>query len=135
MEYAPAQSLAQILEQLGPLRPHQVTHIGGQIASALEEVHANGIVHRDVKPGNVLVTEDGTAKLTDFGISRPIYGDVTMTDSGPVGGTIAFLASEVADGEQPTPASDVFALGATLWQAAEQLGEPVGKYAQRQSVD
>jgi hypothetical protein len=121
MEYLPGQSLAQILDRFGPLRPYQVTHIGAQIASALEAVHATGIVHRDVKPGNVLVTEDGTAKLTDFGISRPIYGDVTVTDSGLVGGTVAFLASEVADGEEPTSASDVFALGATLFAAVEGI--------------
>jgi hypothetical protein len=92
-----------------------------QIASALEAVHATDIVHRDVKPGNVLVTENGTAKLTDFGISRPICGDVTVTDSGLIGGTVAFLASEVADGEEATPASDVFALGATLFAAVEGI--------------
>jgi eukaryotic-like serine/threonine-protein kinase len=121
MKYVPSQSLAQILDGFGPLHPHQVTHIGVQIASALEAVHAQGIVHRDVKPGNVLVTENGTAKLTDFGISRPLCGDVTVTDSGVIGGTVAFLASEVADGEQATPASDVFALGATLFAAVEGI--------------
>ncbi|MGH3756029.1 MAG: serine/threonine-protein kinase, partial [Pseudonocardiaceae bacterium] len=118
MEYVPSQSLAQILDR-GPLLPQQVTHLGVQIASALEAVHAHGIVHRDVKPGNVLVTDTGTAKLTDFGISRPIFGDVTVTDSGVIGGTVAFLASEVADGQEPSPASDVFALGATLFAAVE----------------
>ncbi|MGH3670461.1 MAG: serine/threonine-protein kinase, partial [Pseudonocardiaceae bacterium] len=119
MEYVPSRSLAQILTQHGPLIPQQVTHLGAQIASALEAVHAHGVVHRDVKPGNVLVTADGTAKLTDFGISRPITGDVTVTDSGVIGGTVAFLASEVAGGEDATPASDVFALGATLFAAVE----------------
>ncbi len=121
MEYVPSQSLAQILDGFGPLHPHQVTHIGVQIVGALEAVHANGIVHRDVKPGNILVTENGTAKLTDFGISRPIRGDVTVTDSGLIGGTVAFLASEVADGQEATPASDVFALGATLFAAVEGI--------------
>ncbi|MGH3719217.1 MAG: serine/threonine-protein kinase [Pseudonocardiaceae bacterium] len=121
MEYVPSQSLAQILDRSGPLSPHQVTHIGGQIASALEAVHATGIVHRDVKPGNVLVTENGTAKLADFGISRPICGDVTVTDSAVIGGTVAYLASEVADGQEATPASDVFALGATLFAAVEGI--------------
>ncbi|MGH3695083.1 MAG: serine/threonine-protein kinase [Pseudonocardiaceae bacterium] len=121
MEYVPSQSLAQILDQSGPLSPRQVTHIGAQIASALEAVHATDIVHRDVKPGNILVTENGTAKLADFGISRPICGDVTVTDSGVIGGTVAFLASEVADGQEATPASDVFALGATLFAAVEGI--------------
>lgn len=121
MEYVPAQSLAQILDRAGPLLPRQVTHIGAQIASALEAVHAEGVVHRDIKPGNILITEDGTVKLTDFGISRPIYGDVTMTDNGVISGTVAFLASEVADGQEATPASDVFALGATLFAAVEGM--------------
>jgi eukaryotic-like serine/threonine-protein kinase len=121
LEYVPSQSLAQILERAGPLLPRHVTHIGMQIASALEAVHGHGILHRDVKPGNILVTEDGTAKLTDFGISRPICGDVTVTDSAVIGGTVAFLASEVADGKEPTPASDVFALGATLFAAVEGI--------------
>ncbi len=121
MEYVPSESLAQILDRSGPLSPHQVTHLGGQIASALEAVHATGIVHRDVKPGNILVTENGTAKLTDFGISRPICGDLTVTDSGVIGGTVAFIASEVADGQEATPASDVFALGATLFAAVEGI--------------
>ncbi|MGH3765966.1 MAG: serine/threonine-protein kinase [Pseudonocardiaceae bacterium] len=121
MEYVPSQSLAQILDRSGPLSPHQVTHLGRQIASALEAVHATDIVHRDVKPGNILVTEDGTAKLADFGISRPICGDVTVTDCGVIGGTVAFLASEVADGQEATPASDVFALGATLFAAVEGI--------------
>jgi eukaryotic-like serine/threonine-protein kinase len=121
MEYVPSQSLSQILKRFGPLNPQQATHLGVQIASALEAVHAKGIVHRDIKPGNVLVTDDGTAKLSDFGISRPICGDVTATDSGLISGTVAFLASEVAGGEEPTPASDVFALGATLFAAVEGI--------------
>ncbi|MGH3692934.1 MAG: serine/threonine-protein kinase [Pseudonocardiaceae bacterium] len=121
MEYVPSQSLAQLLDEAGPLLPRHVTHVGAQIASALEAVHARGVVHRDVKPGNILITEDGTAKLTDFGISRPICGDVTVTDSGVIGGTVAFLSPEVADGAEPTPASDVFALGATLFAAVEGM--------------
>jgi eukaryotic-like serine/threonine-protein kinase len=121
MEYVPSQSLAQILDQFGPLPAHQVSRIGVQIASALEAVHAAGILHRDIKPGNILVTENGTAKLTDFGISRPIYGDVTVTDSGLIGGTVAFLGPEIAGGEEPTASSDVFALGATLFAAAEGM--------------
>lgn len=118
MEYVPSQSLAQILDQVSALTPPQVTYLGAQIASALEAVHARGIQHRDVKPGNILVTRGGIAKLTDFGISRSICGDVT-TESGVVGGTVAFMASEVAGGDEPTPESDVFSLGATLFAAVE----------------
>jgi eukaryotic-like serine/threonine-protein kinase len=118
MEYVPSQSLAQILDRAGALGPQYVTHIGAQIAGALEAVHAQGILHRDVKPGNILVTRDGTAKLTDFGISRSICGDVTA-DSVVVGGTVAFMAPEVAGGEDTTRASDIFSLGATLFKAVE----------------
>jgi serine/threonine protein kinase len=118
MEYVPSQSLAHILDGAGALAPQHATHIGAQIAGALEAVHAQEILHRDVKPGNILVTEDGTATLTDFGISRSICGDVTA-DSGVVGGTPAFMAPEVARGEDATPASDVFSLGATLFKAVE----------------
>jgi hypothetical protein len=115
MEYFPAPDLAQH----GTLPPEQVARIGAQLASALEAVHAAGIVHRDIKPGNVLMTDDDRAKLSDFGISRTVHGDVTVTDTGLVAGTPGYLAPEVAKGDDPTPASDVFSLGATLFAALE----------------
>lgn len=88
----------------------------------LAAAHRAGIVHRDVKPGNVLLGDDGsTVKVTDFGISRAV-GDVTLTATGEISGTPAFLAPEVARGEEATFASDVFALGATLYMAVE--GDP-----------
>ncbi|HEX4703634.1 MAG TPA: serine/threonine-protein kinase, partial [Pseudonocardiaceae bacterium] len=121
MEYVPADSLATVLARHGPLPPHDVAWIGAQIASALAAAHEVGVVHRDVKPGNVLRTDNGTAKLVDFGISRAV-GEVVMTATGLVFGTPAYLAPEVANGEVPTPASDVFALGATLYAAVE--GQP-----------
>ncbi|MBV8995142.1 MAG: protein kinase, partial [Pseudonocardiales bacterium] len=91
------------------------------IASALAAAHAAQIVHRDVKPGNILIADDGTAKITDFGVSRAV-GDVTVTQTGMMAGTPAFLAPEVARGQLPTPASDVFSLGATLYAALEGQG-------------
>ena len=100
------------------LEPMEVARIGAQIADALAAAHDAGIVHRDVKPGNVLLATDGTAKITDFGISRAV-GDVTVTATGLMAGTPAYLAPEVARGEQPIPASDVFALGSTLYAAVE----------------
>ncbi|MEV8442402.1 protein kinase [Actinosynnema sp. NPDC051121] len=117
MEYLSARTLADRIAQ-GPLPVAQVTAIGAQIAGALAAAHAAGIVHRDVKPGNVLLTEDGTAKITDFGIARAA-GDVTVTRTGLLAGTPAFLSPEVARGAEPGPASDVFALGATLYAAVE----------------
>lgn len=121
MEYVPARSLAG----RGTLPPDQVARIGAQLAGALEAVHAAGVVHRDVKPSNVLVTEDGRAKLSDFGISRADHGDVTLTGSGAIAGTPGYLAPEVANGLDATPASDVFSLGATLFAAVEGVS-PVG---------
>ncbi|OKI23208.1 hypothetical protein A6A25_35375 [Saccharothrix sp. CB00851] len=117
MEYLPARTLADLIAQ-GPLPAERVLRIGAQIAGALAAAHAAGIVHRDVKPGNVLLTEDGTAKITDFGIARAV-GDVTVTRTGLLAGTPAFLSPEVARGGEPGPASDVFALGATLYAAVE----------------
>ena len=117
MEYLPARTLADLIAR-GPLPVERVTAIGAQIAGALAAAHAAGIVHRDVKPGNVLLTDDGTAKITDFGIARAI-GDVTVTKTGLLAGTPAFLSPEVARGGEPGPASDVFALGGTLYAAVE----------------
>ncbi|QQQ73545.1 serine/threonine protein kinase [Saccharothrix sp. 6-C] len=117
MEYLPARTLAELIAR-GPLPAERVTAIGAQVAGALAAAHAAGIVHRDVKPGNVLLTDDGTAKITDFGIARAV-GDVTVTRTGLLAGTPAFLSPEVARGGEPVQASDVFALGGTLYAAVE----------------
>ncbi|HEY2195524.1 MAG TPA: serine/threonine-protein kinase [Actinomycetospora sp.] len=118
MEYLPSRSLAAVLAEHGPLPPAEVARIGGQIADALTAVHEAGIVHGDVKPGNVLLTDDGVAKLTDFGVSRASW-DSSATGGGMVAGTPGYFAPEVARGGDPTPASDVFSLGATLYAAVE----------------
>ncbi|NKY52892.1 serine/threonine-protein kinase [Nocardia vermiculata] len=121
MEYLPSQSLAVVLSAQGTLPLPQVARIGEQVASALVAAHRAGIVHRDIKPGNVLLGENGTVKITDFGISKA-KGDVNLTATGLISGTAAYLAPEVARGAEPSPAADVFALGATLFHALE--GEP-----------
>ncbi|MGH3779375.1 MAG: serine/threonine-protein kinase, partial [Pseudonocardiaceae bacterium] len=121
MEYLPSRSLAAVLSESGCLPIPEVASIGTQIASALAAAHAAQIVHRDVKPGNILITDDGTAKITDFGVSRAA-GDVTVTQTGMMAGTPAYLAPEVARGQVPTHASDVFSLGATLYAAVEGRG-------------
>ncbi|HEY2191621.1 MAG TPA: protein kinase [Actinomycetospora sp.] len=118
MEYLPSRSLAAMLGEHGPLEPRLVARIGRQVADALDAAHQAGIVHRDVKPGNVLIGADGTVKITDFGISRAT-GDLTLTRTGMLAGTPAYLAPEVARGEDSTFASDVFSLGATLYAAVE----------------
>ncbi|MEY9890202.1 serine/threonine protein kinase [Catenulispora sp. MAP5-51] len=118
MEYVPSQSLGDILATGAVLTPAEVTSIGGQLASALTAAHERGIVHRDIKPGNVLMTSDGTVKLTDFGISRAA-GDATVTATGEILGTPAYTAPEVAQGHPVAFPADVFSLGATLYAAVE----------------
>jgi len=121
MEYLPAPSLATVLAEHGALPPHEVARIGWQVAAALTAAHQAGIVHRDVKPGNVLLGQDGTVKITDFGISRASW-DATVTRTGMLAGTPAYFAPEVARGELPGSPSDVFSLGSMLYVAVE--GEP-----------
>jgi eukaryotic-like serine/threonine-protein kinase len=121
MEYVPSRSLAEVLRERASLEPAEVAEIGAQLASALVAAHEAGIVHRDIKPGNILLADSGGAKLTDFGISRAI-GDVTVTGTGEMLGTPAYFAPEVAQGRSASAASDVFSLGATLYAAVE--GEP-----------
>jgi eukaryotic-like serine/threonine-protein kinase len=118
MEYLPSRSLAQVLGEKGPLPQDQVGDIGRQVADGLAAAHLAGVTHRDVKPGNVLIADDGRVKLTDFGVSRAV-DDVQLTRTGLIAGTPAFLSPEVARGLNPTAASDVFALGATLYAAVE----------------
>ncbi|HEU5471574.1 MAG TPA: serine/threonine-protein kinase [Actinophytocola sp.] len=118
MEYLPSRSLAAVIADRGALPPEEVARIGTQVAAALIAAHSAGIVHRDVKPANVLLGDDGTVKITDFGISRAT-GDVTVTATGMLAGTPAYLAPEVAKGREPTAASDVFSLGSTLYTAVE----------------
>ncbi|TDV53748.1 serine/threonine-protein kinase [Actinophytocola oryzae] len=113
MEYFRATSLAT----KGVLPPRAVAAIGAQVADALAAAHAEDVVHRDVAPGNVLVADDGTAKVTDFGVSA--WRGATTTGSGRVCGTPAFVSPEVADGGRASAMSDMFSLGATLFAAVE----------------
>jgi serine/threonine protein kinase len=118
MEYLPSRSLAAVLDDQLTLSPQETARIGTEVATALVAAHAAGIVHRDIKPANVLLGDDGSVKITDFGISRAV-GDVTVTATGMLAGTPAYLAPEVAKGMEPTPASDVFSLGSTLYICVE----------------
>jgi eukaryotic-like serine/threonine-protein kinase len=122
MEYVASRTLAQILVEEGPLSPECAAWIGTQIADGLAAAHAAGTIHRDVKPGNILVTEAKVAKISDFGIAR-VHGESQLTRVGLVVGTPAYFSPELARGEDPTPAADVWALGATLYAAVE--GHPL----------
>jgi hypothetical protein len=121
MPYLPSTPLSAVLEEHGTLPLAQAARIGAEVASALAAAHELGIVHRDVKPGNILITPDGAAHISDFGISHAM-GDPTLTGTGTFQGTPAYLAPEVALGGAATFASDVFSLGATLYAMLE--GEP-----------
>lgn len=118
MEHVPGVTLAELVARDGPLSPDEASPLIGQAADALAAAHSAGIVHRDVKPSNILVTSDGQVKLSDFGIARA-EADASLTQTGLVTGSPSYLAPEVASGEQATTASDVWSLGATLYHALD----------------
>src|SRR3954453_16601328 len=117
MEYVPGHTLSQLIAQEGRLDPARAASIGAQVADGLAAAHARGTVHRDVKPGNILVDGD-VAKISDFGIART-EGDAQLTRSGLLTGTPLYFSPELARGADPSPAADVWALGATLYAAVE----------------
>jgi serine/threonine protein kinase len=121
MEHVEGTNLAALVRRDGPLPVDRAANLISQAAEALAEAHAAGIVHRDVKPSNILVTPSGQVKLTDFGIARA-ETDPSLTRTGLVTGSPAYLAPEVASGRMATAASDVWSLGATLYHALE--GKP-----------
>jgi tRNA A-37 threonylcarbamoyl transferase component Bud32 len=118
MELVAARSLQRVLAEDGPLPPRQAADTGLMLLGALASAHAAGIVHRDVKPGNVLLTHGGRAVLTDFGIAV-VDGDPALTQTGMVMGTPGFCAPERIRGEPASAASDLWSLGATLYAAVE----------------
>ena len=121
MEYVQHITLAALVRRDGPLTPDEAAGLVRQAADALAAAHTAGIVHRDVKPSNILVTRDGEVKLTDFGIARA-EADASLTRTGLVTGSPAYLAPEVASGSTATEASDVWSLGATLFHVL--AGQP-----------
>ncbi|MET9831278.1 serine/threonine-protein kinase [Streptomyces sp. NPDC006385] len=119
MELVEGHSLADAVKERGRVEPAEAARIGLWVLRALRAAHTAGVLHRDVKPGNVLLSEeDGRVLLTDFGIAQ-IEGDTTITRTGEVVGSVDYLAPERVRGHDPGPASDLWALGATLYTAVE----------------
>ncbi|MEV8587852.1 protein kinase [Streptomyces sp. NPDC051180] len=118
MQYVDGPSLADAAKEAGTIEPREAARIGLHVVGALRAAHAAGVLHRDVKPGNVLLARDGRVLITDFGIAA-IEGDSTITRTGEIVGSIDYLAPERVRGGDPGPASDLWSLGATLYTAVE----------------
>ena len=115
MEVVDGEDLASIIRRSGALPPRQAARIAAETARALEAAHARGIVHRDVKPGNILISREGRVKVTDFGIARAV-AEAQMTLPGTTLGSVHYFSPEQARGEQATAASDIFSLGIVLYE-------------------
>lgn len=115
MEYVPGKPLSSILRERGPISAADTANLVGQAAAALHAAHRAGLIHRDVKPANMLVTPDGVVKLTDFGIARAV-GSAAMTRTGEVMGTAQYLAPEAAMGRETTALTDVYSLAVVTYE-------------------
>ncbi|QDZ15558.1 serine/threonine protein kinase [Humibacter ginsenosidimutans] len=115
MELVPGEALSTILEREGSLSTDKVLDIVAQTAAALHAAHAAGLVHRDIKPGNLLITPDGRVKITDFGIAR-IADQVPLTATGQVMGTVQYLSPEQASGHPASPTTDIYSLGIVAYE-------------------
>ena len=118
MEFIDGSSLSDIIHREGALMPERAAEIGSDVAKALERAHAQGLVHRDIKSGNIMITRTGQTKVTDFGIARAVGrdGEQTMTQTGMVIGTAAYLSPEQAQGNPVDGRSDVYSLGVVLYE-------------------
>jgi len=129
MRYVPGRDLGQMVEADGPLSPDDAAPLIAQVADGLDAVHAAGLVHRDVKPHNVIVDEDGDAHLTDFGLAKAMGATTGLTATGQVIGTVDYMAPEQIEARRVDARTDVYALGGVLYHAI------TGKvpYAERES--
>jgi serine/threonine-protein kinase len=115
MEHVPGEPLSALISREGRLDPGRTMHLVGQAALGLQAAHDAGVIHRDVKPGNILVTPDGDVKITDFGIARAA-NSVPLTQTGAIMGTAYYISPEQASGRSVTPASDVYSLGIVAYE-------------------
>ncbi len=115
MEYVRGQTLKQVIRERGPLLNEEAVDIMKQLTSAVSEAHNRGIIHRDIKPQNVIVKADGSVKILDFGIAMA-KGSMQLTQANNVMGSVHYLAPELARGEQASPQSDIYALGIVLYE-------------------
>ena len=115
MEYVEGETLAELKRRAGPLPAEQAVDLLAQACAGLEQAHAAGLVHRDIKPQNLLVRRDGVVKIADFGIARTLEA-TQLTQAGTVLGTAAYLAPEQAAGERVTAAADIYSLGAVAYE-------------------
>ena len=116
MEYVPGGTLKERIFDRGPLEASEAAALGAQVAEALGAAHDRGMVHRDIKPQNVLLTDRGDAKVADFGIARA-GSSATISRTGSVMGTAGYMSPEQALGEPATPRSDLYSLGVVLYEA------------------
>jgi serine/threonine protein kinase len=116
MRFVQGERLTQIIARQGPLQAGEVVRIATEVGTALDALHAAGLMHRDVKPSNVLRDARGNSMLTDFGLAKGISGYATLTSSGAVVGTLEYLAPERIQSEPASPASDLYALGCSLFE-------------------